>query len=166
VQIDFPVAVVIVIFLLFNTGFVYEVAMSSPTSISLSYAEMKRSDDVAIKAYFYSAYIPAESAVSALWLPGHVANVSVVCGDLVARYIVLCSYAGDYIAPTAESHILYPGSTEACPYVYLSYLNLVERIGTGPGLFRRTWPISQVSYLLQDRNTIYSNGGSEILVQY
>jgi uncharacterized membrane protein len=166
-QSDFAVAIVIVLFLLFNTGFVYEVTMSSPTSISLSYVSMKTSDDVATEAYFYSAYIPAENVASAVWLPGHVVSLSGVCGDLAERYGVLSSYAGIYLTLSmTASNVLYPQLKDTCGSIYLGYFNVVEGTGMGPYRFAQTWPISQVSYLLQDRNTVYSDGGSEILVRY
>jgi uncharacterized membrane protein len=155
------VAVVIVIFLLFNTGFVYETTGSFPSSISLSFARMKQTDNVALKAFFYSAYIPGENIASALWLYERVANTSDVCGDLISRYGVLSSYGEIYLSGV-ESHILFPGSVDRCAYAYLNYLNVVEHIGSGPDLFTQTWQIGEVSYL-RNMNTIYSDGGSQVL---
>ena len=158
-------SVVIGMYLLFNVGFMWEIAGASPTSISLSFNRMRYSDDPSIKAGFYSTYIPDEDVASATWTATYASNASLVCADRTARDHVLQSYALE----SGSDPLLYPDtqgepfcSSAISLYTYVSYLNGFEQLATGPGYETETWNLS-VHYLLASQNTVYSNGAGFIL---
>jgi uncharacterized membrane protein len=161
------VSVVIVMYFLFNVGFMWEIAGGPPTSISLGFNRMRYSDDVSIKAGFYSAYIPDEDVASARWTSTYVSNAFLVCADRTARYHELQSYALMSLPPSTP--LLYPNgeggafcSSATSLYTYISYFDGVEHVLTGPTYQSETSHLN-VDYLLASQNTIYSNGAGFIL---
>jgi uncharacterized membrane protein len=161
------VSVVIVMYFLFNVGFMWEVAGAQPTSISLSFNRMRYSDDPSIKAGFYANYIPDEDVASARWASTYLLNAPLVCADLTARDHELHSYALMPMAPITP--LLYPNregepvcSSTRSLYTYISYFNGVELLATGPEYETETWNLN-VDYLLAGQNAIYSNGAGFIL---
>ena len=158
-------SIFLVIFLLFNTGFVYEIAKDDPLSISISQEMIKKYGDINDKSKFYGGYIVTQNVFSGKWVATNMNNKEKVYrGDLVQGYPSLTIYGG-----TEERCIqsfdnitkkIGPG------YVQLSYANVIEGVGSSwynPLQRRTAYNFTDVYPLLADKNIIYDNGGSEIL---
>jgi len=161
-------SVYLVIFFLYQTGFVWQVTEGYSGSVSLSQEWIKESGDIETKARFYTAFIPEQEIFSARWL-----SMNMKAGEKVyATY-------SDIRIPALTSYGMIPvedvpkltSTTKPIPkdaYVYLQYINVVEDIGTAfdaslmPGRERSYYSMSEISYLYEGKNKIYSNGGSEI----
>jgi len=158
-------AVFLVIFLFFNTGFMYEVAKDHPSSISISQERIKRYGDIRDKAGFYGGYIITQNVFSGKWLATNMkSNEKIYRGDLVQEYPSLTIYGG-----TDEKYIQHFDNTTkeiGHGYVQLSYANVIEGVGSSwynPLQRRTAYNFTDVYPLLADKSRIYDNGGSEIL---
>ena len=159
------VSAVIVMYFLFNVGFMWEITGAQPTSVSLSFNRMRYSDIQSLMSGFYASYTPSEDVASTRWMSTYVSNSSRVCADLTARNNVFESYGliptpGPVLYPTPDGQVSCTNPYRL--YTYISYFNGVEHIGTGPDYAIQTWNFN-VSYLLVDQNTVYSNGAGFIL---
>jgi uncharacterized membrane protein len=159
------VSVILGIFLLFNTGFVYEVTRSHPTSISLSQNWIMEYGNANEKLEFYNTYTPTEEVVSAEWLSQHRDDKSIIYSDYRARNNALNAYA---MISRSEGLVIYNDTVmvDAKSYVYLRKLNVVDHLMGGspevtgsPDLFDAATILSSLS---QEANLVYSNGGSEV----
>jgi uncharacterized membrane protein len=149
------------IFLLFNIGFVYEVAKNYPNSISLSQESIKKYGDVKQKAALYNGYIPEHDAFSAMWLSNNrKSDYKIYSDEQLTTYKchVLISIGGIFYTETSS----FTNTTSKITinsYIYLRYLNIVHNIA----VYEKTcYNITEVFYLVENTNEIYSNGGSEI----
>lgn len=160
-------SIVLAAFLLFNTGFIYEVARDHPNSVSLSQQSIRQYGDAKSKVGFYGYYTPEEEVFSARWLSGHAAQDIKVYATYLdsARVHALESY-GEIpswrVVPLTDSL----QELDKGAYVYLQYINVAE--GLANETFRtatterKTYPLGKISHLWEKANKIYSNGGSEI----
>jgi uncharacterized membrane protein len=161
------VSSIIILFLLFNTGLINEISGAPPISLSLGFNRLKESNDQLDVTFLYSAYITEQDFASERWLSTNVALEQTVCADSTYRLNVLLAYLGIAPKPINLDNAgvpLYPGSQASCTYVYLGYMNVVKGLGTA-GPWVPPYRMSQVTYLVNARNRIYSNGGSDILAQ-
>jgi uncharacterized membrane protein len=163
-------SVILGIFLLFNTGFVYEITKDHSDSISLSQNWIKECGNAKEKFALYSSCTPVEEVVSAVWLSRYRNGALDVYSDYRARNNVLNSYA---MISRSEGHALEAGGSTTIvikdnSYVYLRKSNIFDGImggspqliGTGiPNTFNAT---QILSLMPQKANKVYSNGGSEI----
>jgi uncharacterized membrane protein len=168
------VSILLAVFLLFNTGFMYEVANDHPYSISLSQEEMKRYESTKVKASFYGFYTPDEDVFSAKWLSKHVEiirDIKVYATEYGYGQIhALESYgmiSSSRVTPLNNS----TQEVESGAYIYLQYLNVVDGIGTmtPPPLYsgikrEEYFNMLELNPLLEKANKVYSNRGSEILL--
>jgi uncharacterized membrane protein len=152
-------SVFLVIFLLFNSGFVYEVAKDRPGSISLSPESVKEYGDAKMKVGFYCSYIPRGNVFSAKWLSKNRDTATIVYADPNAYCHVLQSYgmiSEDYRRPLSNT-----SNVHANEYLYLTYLNVIEGL-----MYAKSEQgfgyIVEISYIIDKKNKIYSNGGSEV----
>jgi len=161
-------SIILGVFLLFNTGFVYEITKDHPYSISLGQNWIKRYGSARDKFAFYSLYTPVEEVISALWLSHYRDNVSDVYSDYRARNNVLNAYA---MISRSEGHAMGAWGTTTIlimdnSYVYLRKVNIFEGLMGGEpkptGLLNVYDATIIVSLLPQKANKIYSNGDSEI----
>lgn len=144
------VSIVLVAYFLFQIGFVYEVIGDVPMSFSLSADRMD-------KLVFDSYYIYEKEVYGARWLSNYKFVSSNVYADYIAKHHVLTSYA---MIPQTYIHEL-SNTTETIEgtYVYLRRLNVVDDLVSGK---YDMWNITEIPSLLNLKNKIYSNGGSEI----
>jgi uncharacterized membrane protein len=163
------VAIILAIFLLINTGFVYELAHDPPVSISLSSQWIKTSGDDQEIARFYSAYTPVEDIHSARWLYNN--------GDIDTK-IVYATYSDEVRVHALTSYGMIPSSkvwklepytnnVESGSYIYLQYLNVVENIGTTiiPEFEKlKTFSMDELDQLMSNASKVYANNGSQILI--
>ena len=158
-------SVFLAIFLLFNTGFMYEVAKDHPGSSSISQESIKQYGDLNDKAGFYGGYIVTQNVFSGKWLATNMKNNEIIYrGDWVQGYPSLTIYGG-----INEKNIQSFDNTTTeigHGFVQLSYLNVVEGVGSSwynPLQRRTAYNFTEVYPLLADKSRIYDNGGSEIL---
>ena len=149
------------IFLVFNSGWVYEVVKDHPRSISLSQVWIKECGSTKIKASFYTTLTPEQEVFSAKWLykeRTHEEKVYATYNDM--RVHALTSYG---MIPRSETPIL-TNATETIEenrYVYLQHLNVIEGIGTDWDQ-KTIYNMDEIFYLLDGKGKIYSNGASEV----
>ena len=145
--------IVLVPYFLFQTNFVYEVTGSDSWSIPLSGYRMD-----ALRLYGHYGYIDAYSAYGAQWLSKNVdVKNSALYADERARGNVLTIYGmiyGGYVNTLSNTTIVADNGV-----VYLSTLNVVE--GVIP-FGQLSWNTSELSFIFDDLNIIYTNGGSEV----
>ena len=154
-------SVFLAIFLLFNSGWVYEVAKDHPRSISLSQEWIKECGGTKSKMSFYNCYIPEQDIFGAWWVSGNwnVTTTPKVYADYNSCCHVLQSYGG-----IKKCKIQMTNTTEIKQgYIYLGYMNLVNGImsqqsASGPS----TYNTSEISPILNKKSRIYSNGGSYV----
>jgi uncharacterized membrane protein len=153
---------IIILFLLFNTGFINEISGAPPISFSLGFNRMRESNDQALVTFLYDAYFTEQDYRGARWMSIYMVHNQSVCGDYASRFYLLLSYGGIPLEKGgAAVPLLYPGLKPSCMYVYLSYKNVMKGFGSET---QARYRISEVSALDNGRNRIYSNGGSVILV--
>ena len=157
----------LVIFLLYQTGLVWQITAGHSGSLSLSQNSL-REGTVSEKAKLYNAVTPEQDVFSARWL-----SANMKPGDRVyasydgIRVHVLLSHG---MIPTSDV-IRLTRKTEKIredAYVYLRFLNVAEGIGTEfrvsglAGERNSYYDMSEVSHLYKEKNKIYSSGDSEI----
>lgn len=156
-----------VIFFLYQTGFIWQVAEGGSGS-GLDNEWIKKYGAPEQKAALYTAFPPEQEVFSAKWLsmnmkPGE--KIYATYSDI--RVHALTSYG---MIPLEDVLVLTKTTKtiQEDAYVYLQYLNVIEGIGTefdtsvSLGGLRTIYNMTEISHLLEGRNKIYSNGGSEI----
>lgn len=157
------ISVFLAIFLLFNSGWIYEVARDHPNSIALSMASIKNNGDINTTAAYYGIVVPEQDVFSAMWLSNRRTYGEKIYGTFSdSRIHALASYG---MIPIDETLRL-TNTTEEIDensYVYLQYLNVIEGIGTE--WYKKKgyiYNINEINHLLNGKRKIYSNGGSMI----
>ncbi len=137
-------------------------------SYSLTQERIKEEGTLLDKVHLYNSLTPEQEVFSAEWLSGYMKPEEKIYATYSdSRVHTLTSYG---MVPIPNVVVL-TASTQAMEkdaYVYLQYVNIVEGIGTE--LDRtRPWPhhvviysIDEIRPLWEDKNRIYSNGGSEV----
>jgi uncharacterized membrane protein len=154
-------SVYFVIFMLYQSGFVYQVAEGYSGSISIGQEEIKEYGDANQKASFYSLYHPEQDVFSAKWLSkrrNHEKKVYAIYNGI--RVHPLVSYG---MISRSETPVL-TNTTKKIKegsYVYLHYLNVVEGIGTD-WHERSIYNMTEIYPLIKNKNKIYSNGGAQV----
>lgn len=144
------ISIVLTTFLLFEIGFVYEIAGDIPTSIPLSMSRVN-------KVQLYGAYTPKQEVFSARWLSKNRGGPLEVFADQIARENVLVSYGGIH---KSNVIILSPATIVEEGYVYLGNLNVDD--GIIVGRWGQTWNTSSIYPILDEMNKVYSNGESDV----
>jgi uncharacterized membrane protein len=151
-------SVFLVIFLLFNSGFVYEVAKDHPGSISLSQESVKEYGDAGSKNSLYAGYFPEQDIFGIKYLSKNRNNNSKIYADRSHATLPFVSYGmmlHEYILTNTTK-------VQKDSYIYLGYINVHYSIMNGPDAYRKCWNITDLSPLLNEKNKIYINGGSVI----
>jgi len=144
------ISIVLIVFLLFEIGFVYEITGDVPTSISLSKDRLNR-------IQFFSSYTPEQEVFSVKWLSKNRDTSLKVFADQIAIDKVLVSYGGIHRSNTIE---LTPATIFEEGYVYLGNLNVDDGIIVG----RRgqTWNTTSIYPIINEMNKVYSNGENDV----
>jgi uncharacterized membrane protein len=159
-------AIFFAIFLLFNSGWVTEVAGEKEVgSVAISQARIKSSGTPYEKASLYTGYFAEEDIASAIWLSEYRIS-SLVSSDFYAIR-VLASY-GMFVGkgdPKGKG-LLTPNSIsnlDEGTYIYLRELNWKDGIMT-KFIWEKDWIWNTADIMpqLENMNLIYSNGGSVI----
>jgi uncharacterized membrane protein len=147
--------VILSAYFLSQVGFVNHVAGGVP-HYNIDFSRMITSNESQVKISLYQVYIPEQDVFSASWLFNHKVVTADVFADYLSRPHVLTSYGliPDLVFPITNTTIPPQGSI-----VYLGSLNIVNGvITTTIGSFNT----SEISFILDHNNLVYSNGNSEI----
>jgi len=151
-------SVFLAIFLLFNSGWVYEVAGDHPSSIALSQQSVNQYGDAKDKNAFYTSFYTTGDVIGVKWMSKNQNDNSKIYADFGRTILVFRSYG---MMP--DEHIL--TNTNNVPdnsYIFLGYPNVHYRLMSDPNLPENYWNIASISPLLNMMNKIYSNGDVEI----
>ena len=155
------------IFLLFNTGWVYEVAEDHSGSISLSQESIKEYGDTESKTSFYNTYIPEQDVFSAMWLSKNRDAATKIYADYSAYSQILQSYG---MLPPEYRHQLLITTTEieTGSYIFMSYANVIYNtclsVTFEKGRVSSVYNTTDIDGLLKENCRVYSNRGSDIYV--
>jgi len=142
---------------LFQVGFVNHVTGSVPLSISLDLDRKRTSQDLQVLFALYEVYIPEQDVFSARWYLQSVDSESAVYADAHSRVFALTSYA---LKNRDKTYVLSSSTAlEHGAFIYLRYFNIRDNTIVTYETLLNTSDIS----LLNECDTIYSNGASEIL---
>jgi uncharacterized membrane protein len=152
-------SVYFVIFLLYSSGFVYQVAEGQSGSISIGQEEIKEHGNIKIKGSFYNCYVPEQNVFGARWLSEN--------RDTTSKVYVDRGYAPVYISygmiGRNERCILSNTTTvPANEYIYLRYFNVNYGLMVAPASIGGYYDIAEISPIIDEKNKIYTNGGSYI----
>jgi uncharacterized membrane protein len=162
-------SVVLAIFLLFNTGFVFEILQDHPYSLSLSQNYTKTQGTAVDRFGLYSGITPPEDVAGAVWLSSFRNQNLGVYADYRARNNVLNSYGmisryeGNAFAAWGSETIQISSNS----YVYLRMINVLDGVMGGStngstGIDEVLNDTSFLAYLHGQSDTVYSNGATEI----
>lgn len=153
------------IFFLFSSGFAYEVANDHPSSISLSRESIEKYGDITDKSRLINLMYE-QNIFSAKWL-----SANMLEGGRVFATKGNGEGAGplvhEKISPANIQHLNSYSTIKNEDYIYLSYINVVERIALDldPKLGAPVpININSISYVLEENNKIYNNRCSQILI--
>lgn len=149
---------VMIPYLLFNTGFVYEMTNDRPNSIPLGMERMK--NDNISKFDLYSSYTPEQDVYSAIWYNKYNYEKKIIYADKNSQAHVLHSYG--MISKYNIERLLLNGSDRHLPqnyYVYLNKLNVCE----DTFLIREGFSVNASLVSLSNKSfNVYSNGCGKI----
>jgi uncharacterized membrane protein len=121
------VSMLLITYLLFNTGFVYEVTGDNPSSASLGINRIETSTN-SVKVEFNGFYTFGEEVSSADWLSKHRDSTLPIYADLQAKYRILSSYG---MIPLENLRGLSNDTRiEVEAYIYLKRLNVADHLMT------------------------------------
>jgi len=152
------IALLMITSFLFQVGFVSHVAGSGPLSISLDLDKMATSENLYTLYSLYEVYIPEQDVFSARWYLRIIGQESMVYADLFSRGDVLTSYALENRDRTYELSNTTAVSHGA--FIYLRYFNIHDNTIVTEKTLLNTSDVS----ILNECDTIYSNGASKILL--
>ena len=159
-------SVFLVIFLLFNTSFIFEIANDHPYSVSVSQESIKKGDIKDKGEFLYFKLISIYDVYSSKWLSKNMdqdKKIYATVGHGEGRG-VLMAYGN--IPKSKIRHMNNKTISVTDSYIYLYYSNVVEKIRADyiPKLGCPTYHnMTDIYPLLKDKNKIYTNGGSEVL---
>jgi len=159
-------SVFLVIFLLFNTDFIFEVAKDHPRSISLSQESVGKYGDIGDKGCFYTKMVSTYDVSSSKWISKNMNHYRKIYATLGygGPMTVLMAYGN--ISTSKVRSMNNKTAIVTNSYVYMYYFNVVKKIGAdcNPKLGYPTYfNLTDVYPLLADKSRIYDNGGSRIL---
>ena len=142
--------IVLVPYFLFQTGLVYEVTGSDSWSIPLSGYRMN-----ALRLYGHYGFIDAYSVYGSQWLSENVVVENSTLYSGYSSHYVLTAYG-----MIRDRYWLSNVTTVADNgVVYLNTLNVVYGVVSSGEL---SWNITEISFIFDDLNLVYSNGGCEV----
>jgi uncharacterized membrane protein len=147
------------ILLVINTSLLYEAVNDRPSSISISQTSVARSNDLNDINGFYATFFPEPELFSAHWIHENYNSTKIVYGDEPSILMPLMSY-GMIRNGTSIDRI---SPMEKNSYIYFRFFNVYYGKFTGPDDFAEYWNISENSYDLYQRSTIYNNSFSKVL---
>lgn len=167
------VSIILIMMLLFNTQFIFEITKDNPTSISISQKTMEHGN-INSKSKLYWSIIYTQDIFSSRWLNINIptsnnGQVEICRFDIKVGYPALIIYGG-FIPEKIKiinlnNNISNINSYHHC-YFQLTYANVIGKVGWIVDFIRGRIPFSfnSVYYmLLYNKSKIYDNGGSQVL---
>jgi uncharacterized membrane protein len=157
------IAILAIAYFLSQVGFVNRVTGGSIHSFTIDFDRLKTSDEGQVKMNLYGAYIPEQNVFSAEWLLSHKVATAKVYADDISGGHEIVSYGlipDKLVLPLTNVTI-----PEPFTFIYLGSLNVVNGvIAFDIGSFSNmgSFNTSEISYLLNESDIVYSNGASEI----
>ena len=154
----FLIAIMLSAYFLSQVGFINYVTGGAIHSYNTDFDRMITSNESQVKISLYDAYIPEQDVFSASWLLNHKVETAEVFGDYLSQSHVLVSYgliANKLLLPIINTTIPPRGS-----FVYLGSLNIVN--GVIAITATESFNTSEISFLLNQNDLVYSNGNSQI----
>ncbi len=151
------IAILLCAYFLSQAGFVNRVTGSEVHSYNVDFDRMTTSNESQVKITLYGEYMPEQDVFSASWLLNHKLETAEVFGDDLSETHVLVSHGlipNKLLLPLTNTTIPPQGS-----FVYLGSLNIVNGVIT---TITGSFNASEISFLLDQNNLVYSNGNSEI----
>jgi uncharacterized membrane protein len=151
------IAIILCGYFLSQVGFVNRVTGGAIHSFGVDFDRLKTSNESQVKISLYNVYIPEQDVFSASWLSNHKVETAEVFSDSLSGTHVLVCYGliqDKLLMPITYSMIPPQGS-----FVYLGSLNIVNGVITTTTVSFNT---SEISFLLDQNNLVYSNGNSEV----
>lgn len=148
------ISLVIVIYFLFQSGFIFALSDDVPTSPSLTTDKAK-----AVGLSLYNSFTFGEEVFGARWISVNIKRQSKVYCDFTSGTSVLKSYGmleDDQIYFLSNNTVIIGENA----YVYLRHLNTIYKIMKD--VEEGEWISLQNSNILSMKNRIYANGGCEI----
>jgi len=143
------------IFLLFSSGFIFEISGDMPGSLSLSQESIQKYGDAQKKADFYSSYTFEQDIFCAKWLSKNYHSEYLIFADGNCYYKVLISYG------MFDYNRIMPLNSMTTPkngYVYLNFVNVVENLLPTFGALYNTTEYMPLKKAIK----IYTNGGGDV----
>jgi uncharacterized membrane protein len=162
-------SVYFVIFFLYQTGFIYQIAEGYSGSISLSQEGIKNYPKAQTKMNFYNTYIPEQDVFSAKWLSNNRNGIYKIYSDDSLTGLTNNALVSAGLIDLTKISTL-TNTTSDIPlnsYIYLRYVNIKEGIMSYriPGTLLKkggVYNTTEIYPLIETKNKIYSNGGSNI----
>jgi uncharacterized membrane protein len=147
--------ILLICFLLFQSGFIFAVVDDIPVSPSLT----THSSNVALKNLsLYDSYTSAKEVYAAKWILSEVNDKSLIYADTVSQNFVLRSYGlvneTRVLSLTEDTKVI-----SVDDYLYLRPLNTINHLFESG---YSVWTMPDNSSVLNNSNFIYSNGGCQI----
>lgn len=151
-------SIILILYLLLNTGFIQELIKEEPKSLALSQTRMQDNEKI---NNFYATFTNEFDVQGVTWITNYRNKTLNLYSDLSTKRLIFQSYGG--MVP--DTCVLKPinNNIKGNPYIYLSYLNTKYGLMNGQYLFSEYWDIGNIAPLLNARNVIYSNGNCLIL---
>jgi uncharacterized membrane protein len=151
------IAILLSAYFLSQVGFLNRVTGNEIHSYNVDFDRMITSNDSRIKISLYSNYLPEQDVFGAAWLSNNKVETAMVLADSLSESHVLRSYG---LVPDT---LLLPLTNTTIPpcnsFIYLGSLNTVHGVIT---TIAGSFNTSDISFLLDQNNLVYSNGNSEI----
>jgi len=154
------ITLLMIVSFLFQVGLVSHVTGSLPISHSLDLDRKKASNNLVVLEDLYEVYIPEQDIFSAKWYLRSADPESRLYADVISLANVLTAYGlenRDKIYVISNTFISNTTVLQRGAYVYLRYFNIRHNTMVSYGMF----DTSNV-HVLNQTDTIYSNGASEI----
>ncbi len=155
------IGMILIIYFLFNVGFIYQVANDDPSSISLNsinnfnnLSNNRNNNNSALKTLYGSiSYIPESDVFGAKWISKNRNPDYRLYADFISSIHVLRSYGMIEFSPVIKNQ------TNHNSYLYLSYLNNHFRLIPNGS---QEWTSIDKIIPTNTTNQIYSNGENKI----
>ncbi|WP_421077861.1 DUF2206 domain-containing protein [Methanothermococcus sp. Ax23] len=161
------VCVYVIILMLFNVGFIQELTKDHPTSIALSQNSVDKYGTLEDRARLYNRLITEYDMHAVKWMSQYdKKNSNIYYNRGRSSVGIMLDNYGDMSLKIKglNEHTKY---IEEKSYIWLMYVNLKKNVGFGviPGVaVSYYFDFSEVKPLLKNKNKIYDNGGSQILL--
>jgi uncharacterized membrane protein len=154
------ISIVLVAYFLFNTGFIYEITGSAPSSIALSLNRMSASNNTEVQVWSHSQVNSKQDVAGASWLSQNRNSSFQTFSDLISLSHVLPCYG--MILPYSIQVL--SNKTQNNPYmssyIFLGELNIVHGVMVDSS--QSSWNTSEINDYLRVQNLIYTSGSTNI----